>query len=139
MKKKAIRFLSVCLAALLLVNSIPVETAFVSAQEVQQEKGNDSSGIRTEPEQILQEAQEAEPEENPGAALPGVDVEVQPGLKKDPAKMNAQMKVAKELLGEDAVQSLSGENKEEGLPMVCLGGIPFRSGENGRKPVDVGQ
>lgn len=135
MKRKARRFLSGCLAALLLVSAIPVEAASGNTQEVRQEEEGGNSEILTEPqqvseeirgtEQILEEAQE--PEETPGqegnaeAVLPGVDVEVQPELKKDPAEMNEQMEIVEELLGDDAEQALAGENEDEGLPMVRLG------------------
>ncbi len=135
MKSKARRFLSGCLAALLLASAIPVEAASVNAQEVGQEEESVNSEILTEPEQaseeiqgteqILEEVQEPEetPEQegNAGAVLPGADIEVQPELKENPAEMNEQMEIVEELLGDDAQQALAGEDEDEGLPMVRLG------------------
>ncbi len=134
MKRKARRFLSGCLAALLLASAIPVEAASGNAQEVWQEEESVSSEILTEPEQASEEVQGTEqmpeevqePEETPGqegnagAVLPREDVEVQPELKEDPAYMNEQMEIVEELLGDDVEQALAGED-EEGLPMVRLG------------------
>lgn len=116
--------LSGCLAALLLASAIPVEVVSGSAQEIQQEDGSGNSEMLTEPEQILQEVPGAEQEENTRAVLPGVDVEVQPGLEENPAGMNAQMKIVEELLGDDAEQIqnvLAKESEDEGLPMVRQG------------------
>ncbi len=135
MKRKARRFLSGCLAALLLVSAIPVEAASGNTQEARQEEESINSKILTEPEQaseeiqgteqIPEEAQEPEetPEEagNAGAVLPGVDVDVQPELEEDPARLNEQMEIVEELLGDNAEQALAGEGEDDGLPMVRLG------------------
>jgi len=125
MKRKARRFLSGCLAVLLLASVIPVEAASGNAQEARQEEGSVNREIVTEPEQASEEVQETEEmperEGNAGAVLPGEEVEVQPELEEEPAYMNEQMEIVEELLGDGTQQALAGEEEDEGLPMVRLG------------------